>query len=101
MFELPEAPSLIRRIGCGLIELAQASLRPLRYREVQFRILRDCVLGYVVMVLMLHFVGYRSWYPHFHRVRETLHDAAIHSVPLSFFLAVFSYFSMLRERDSL
>jgi hypothetical protein len=71
LFETAENPSLIRRIAAGFIELTKASLRPLRYKAVRLRFLRDCVLFYMLMVLLLHFVGYRRWYPEFHRVRET------------------------------
>lgn len=99
LFETAENPSLIRRIATGLVELTKSSLRPLRHRAVRLRFLRDWVLFYILVVLLLHFVGYRSWYPEFHRVRETFHDSAISSVPLSLLGAVFSYFSLLRERD--
>lgn len=99
LFETAENPSLIRRIATGLTELTKASLRPLRFRAVRLRFLRDCLLFYTLAVLLLHFVGYRRWYPEFHRVRETFHDSAIDSIPLSLLGAVISYFALLRERD--
>lgn len=99
LFEIAENSGLIRRIATGLLELVRASLRPLKYGTVRLRFLRDFVLFYVLLVLLLHFVGYRSWYPQFHWVRETLHDSAISAVPLSLLAAVLSYLSMLRERD--
>lgn len=98
LLEIAENTSLIRRIASGLGELAIASLRPLKHGAVRLRFLRDFVVFYVLMVLVLHFVGYRSWHPYLHRVRETLHDSAISSFPLALLGAVFSYFSMLRKR---
>ena len=99
MFEVADNPSIIRRIASGLAELARASSRPLRHRAVRLRFVRDFVLCYFLLFLLLHSVGYRSWYPEFHRVRETLHGSAITAVPLAVLGAVFSYFSLLRERN--
>jgi len=99
VFEVADNASIIRRIASGLAELAKASLRPLRRRAVRLRFARDFVLFYFLMFLLLHFVGYRSWYPEFHRVRETLRGSAITSVPLAVLGAVFSYFSLLRKRN--
>ena len=74
-------------------------MRPLRRKAVRWRIVRDFVLIYPVLVVWLHFIGYRSWYPEFHRVREGVQQAAIESIPLAILAALLSYFWMLRDRD--
>jgi hypothetical protein len=99
VLEIADNPSLIRRVFSGLVELAKASARPLRRKAVRRRLLRDFVLLYIVAILWLHFIGYRSWYPEFHRVRKELRPAAIHSIPLAIFGTIISYFSLLRDRD--
>jgi hypothetical protein len=98
LLEIVDNPSLIRRIITGFLELATASLRPLRRKAIRRRLLRDFMLLYIVVFLWLHFVGYRSWYPEFHRVRETFRASAITSIPLALFGTVCSYLLLLRER---
>ena len=99
MFEKEDSPNLIRRVTEGSTELVRASLRPLRRRTIRRRLLRDYVMIYIAVVLWLHFIGYRSWYPEFHRVRETFHDAAIRSFPKALLGTLISYLLLLREHD--
>jgi len=99
MFETADNPNLIRRVTTAAVELVKASLRPLRRKAVRHRFFFDFVWIYVLVFLWLHFIGYRSWYPEFHRVREPLSAAGITSVPLALSGAVCSYFSLLRKRD--
>jgi hypothetical protein len=99
LFEVADNPSIIRRIASALAELAKASLRPLRHKAVRLLFVRDFVLFYFLMFLLLHFIGYRSWHPEFHKVHEAFRDSAITSIPLALLGAVLSYFSLLRERD--
>lgn len=98
MFDIHK-PSLIRNIFTGLKELVTGSVRPLRRKPVRRRIVRDFVLVYPVFVLWLHFIGYRSWYPEFHLVREGVPRAAIESIPLAILAAILSYFWMLWDRN--
>ena len=101
LFEIAPGPNIIRRITDGLLALVKAFLRPLSHHAVRVRFLRDLVVFYVVILLLLHFGGYRSWYPQFHRVHETFHDAAISSVPLALFGAIVFYVFTLQKRDRL
>jgi hypothetical protein len=99
LLEQTDSPGLIRRIVAGLFELAKSSVLPLRRRAVRRWLLRTCVLLYIVSVLWLHYIGYRSWHPEFHRVRETIRDSALDSIPLALFGTVLAYFYLLRDRD--
>jgi len=99
LLELADGPSLPRRILTGFAEIAAASFRPLRRKTIRWRLLRDYLLFYIVIFLWLHFIGYRSWHPEIHRVRETVHQAAISAIYLALLATILSYFALLRERD--
>lgn len=99
MFEIPDDSNILRRIAEGAVELAVASVRPLRRKVIRHRLILDFIWMYLLAFLWLHFIGYRSWYPAFHRVHETLTASAISAIPLAGFGAVGSYFSFLRKRN--
>lgn len=76
-----------------------ASARPLRRKAVRWYIVRDFLLFYPSCVVFLRFVGYHSYYPHFHRVRESIHQAILEAIPLALLGVLLSYFALLRGRD--
>lgn len=88
MFETADGPTIIRRITTGLVELAKASFRPLRYRAVRRRFLLDFVLIYI-LIFLANLVGYH----------EAFRNSAIISIPLALLGAVYCYFRLLRDRD--
>ena len=93
LFETGDDSNLIRRIIVGFIDFGAAAVRPRSRKAMWRRLLRDFVLLYVVVFLWLHFIGYRSWHPEFHRVRESLYAAATSSIPLALLGTFFSYLS--------
>jgi hypothetical protein len=98
VLEIADNSGLVRRIIAGLIDLTTALVRPLRRERVRHYLLRAFILFYVAFILYLHFIGYRSWRPEFHRVHEEFRTAAIESIPLALVGTLFFYLSLLRDR---
>ncbi len=74
-------------------------MRPLRRKPVRRYLLATYVFSYVLGVLWFHYIGYRSYHPEFHRVRETLYDSARDGIWAAFVPTIFLYVSLLRERN--
>jgi hypothetical protein len=98
LFETTDDSSLIRRITVGFIDFGTAALRPLGRKAIWRRLFRNFGLFYIVFLLWLHFIGYKSYHPVFHRVHETLKDSATSAIPLALLATVFIYLCTIAQR---
>jgi hypothetical protein len=95
VFETTQDEGISRRIAANATWFAKLALRPLNRRETWRHIAFNSCLGFFVSIVYLHYIGTRSWYPEFHRVRLTFRDASLQAIPMGLGIGIFMYLSRI------
>ncbi len=95
MLETTKDEGILQRTAANAAWFARLALRPLKRWKTWRYIGANAALGFVLCLVYLHYIGGRSWYPEFHRVKLTFRDAAVQAIPMGIGFGLLMYLSRI------